>query len=106
MKQGYRAIKIDLRRFVARCGEVNLSQLLAIPVLMFLRHSMPGNEHQQDSGDGFLAVQWRLNGAIYSGATTRTARRHSANRRERAGQPLWVEIANRPAVRGQDVLIP
>ena len=31
MKQGYRAIKIALRRFVARCGEVNLSQLLAIP---------------------------------------------------------------------------
>ena len=59
MKQGYRAIKIALRRFVARCGEVNLSQLLAVPMLMLLRHSTRRNEHQQDSRDEFFPVQWR-----------------------------------------------
>ena len=56
MQQGYRAIKIALRRFIARCGEVNLSQLLAIPMLMLLRHSTRRNEHQQDSRNEFYPV--------------------------------------------------
>jgi hypothetical protein len=51
MKQGDRAIKIALRRFVARYSEVNLSQLLAIPLLMLLRHSTRRNQHQRDSRD-------------------------------------------------------
>jgi hypothetical protein len=51
MKQSDRAIKIALCQFVARCGEVNLSQPLAIPVLMPLRHSTRRNQHQRDSRD-------------------------------------------------------
>jgi uncharacterized protein with HEPN domain len=30
-KQGYRTIEIAVRRFIAGCGEVNLSELLANP---------------------------------------------------------------------------
>jgi hypothetical protein len=45
-EQGYRAIEINLRRLVARCGEVILSQSLAIPMLTLLRHSTRRNEHQ------------------------------------------------------------
>ena len=44
MKQGYRTIEIALRRFIARCGEVHLSELLAIPVLVLLRQTTGGNE--------------------------------------------------------------
>jgi hypothetical protein len=60
MEQGHRAIKIARRRLVARCGEVNLSQPLAIPMLMLLRHSTRGNEHQKNSRDEFFPVQWRF----------------------------------------------
>jgi hypothetical protein len=47
MKQGYRTIEIALRRFVARCGEVNLPELLAIPMRVLLRHATGRNEQQQ-----------------------------------------------------------
>jgi hypothetical protein len=59
MKQCYRPIEIALGGFVARCGKVNLSQFLAIPVLMLLRHSMRRREHQQDSRNEFVPLQWR-----------------------------------------------
>jgi hypothetical protein len=60
MKQGYREIKIALRWFVARGGEVDLSQLLAIPMLLLLRHSRRRDGHQQDRRDDCFPVQWRL----------------------------------------------
>ena len=56
MQQGYRAIKFPLRHFIARCGEVNLSQLLTVRMLMFLRHSTRRSEQQQDSGEEFYPV--------------------------------------------------
>ena len=54
MQQGYRAIELALRRLVTRRGELNLSQSLAIQVLMFLRHSARGDDRQQDSRDDWL----------------------------------------------------
>jgi hypothetical protein len=60
MEQGHRAIKIARRRLVARCGEVNLSHLLAVPMLMLLCRSTRRNEHQQDSRDEIFPVQLRL----------------------------------------------
>ena len=44
MQEGYRAIKFPLRHFVARCGKMNLSQLLNFPMLMLLRHSRRRSE--------------------------------------------------------------
>jgi hypothetical protein len=67
MEQGYRAIKIDLRRTVARCSEVNLSELLAISMLMLLRYSTRCNEYQQDSRDELFSVQWCLRPRVPDG---------------------------------------
>jgi hypothetical protein len=66
MQQGHRTIKIALRRCIARCGEVNLSHLLAVPMRMLLRHSLRGSKHQQDSCDEFVHGQDQ----IIAGPTT------------------------------------
>jgi hypothetical protein len=39
MQQRYRPVEFLLRHFVARCGEMHLAQLLAIPMLMLLRYA-------------------------------------------------------------------
>jgi hypothetical protein len=87
MKQGYRAIEIALRRFVARGGEVNLSQLLAFLKLMLLRHSMRRNERQQDGRDEFFPVQWRLRPGIPAADSTTPNHNESNDRWSCLGRP-------------------
>jgi hypothetical protein len=48
MQQRYRAVHIVLRDAIARCGEVNRSQLLTSPVLMLLRHAARGRQDGHD----------------------------------------------------------
>jgi hypothetical protein len=67
MQQSNRAIKFSLCRLVARGSEVNLSQLLGGPMLVFLRHYARRSYDQQHSSNDFRAVHLTLPGLRLSG---------------------------------------